>query len=325
MKITEFTLYTSIAGTELMAGCFMAAGVNEYVVYEGRELTEEFLNECAENWDYADIDKIAPEAQPYIRAYIPQLPENDGIPDELQMRINQFAKENPDIDLGELRIEINEVDEEDWANNWKQYYKPIKIGSKLLICPSWEPVPELNGRKLLLLDPGMAFGSGLHETTRMCLEAIEKYVEPGMSLIDLGCGSGILSIAGRLMGANRMTAVDVDPVCTEVAAKNAELNGVKLNTVIGNVINDDSFFESLLRTDAEKQPYDIVVANIVAGVLIQIAHRIPELLKRGGIFVSSGIITERAEEVAQAYEAHGIRITDIKYMGEWAAITATVD
>lgn len=325
MKITEYTLYTNLAGTELLAGCFIAAGVNEYVVYEGRELTEEFLNSCAENWDYADIDKIAPDDVPYIRAYIPQVKENEGLVDEISGRVRTFSGENPDMDLGELRIEIKEVDEEDWANNWKQYYKPLEIGEKLLVCPSWEEVPELNGRKLLLLDPGMAFGSGLHETTRMCLEEIEKSVKPGLDMIDLGCGSGILSIAGSLLGAERLMAVDVDPVCTEVACKNAEANGVKLNTVVGNVINDDKFFKSLLECSDGDGKYDIVVANIVAGVLTKIAFRIPQLMKKGGIFISSGIINERADEVCSEYERCGMRILRVNHMGEWTCVVATLD
>lgn len=325
MKITQLTVYTSLAGTELLAGCFISAGVNEYEVYEGRELTEAFLNTCAENWDYADIDKIAPEEMPYIRAYIPQVAENMGVPSEICDNIKKFQSENPDMDLGEMKITLCEVDEEDWANNWKQYYKPLPIGEKLMVCPSWEEVPELAGRKLLKLDPGMAFGSGLHETTRMCLEEIEKYVQDGTSLIDLGCGSGILSIAGRLMGAKRMTAVDVDPVCTEVAAENAALNDVKLHTVIGNVINDDAFFESLLKEGADTpEKYDVVVANIVAGVLIKIAYRIPHLMKKGGIFISSGIIEERLTEVTAEYEKQGIHVLQVKHMGEWCAVTATV-
>ena len=322
MKITEYTLYTNLAGTELLAGCFIAAGINEYVVYEGRETIEDFLNSCSENWDYADLDKIAPDDVPYIRAYIPQVAENAGIADEITECVRRFADENPDMDLGELRIEIKEIDEEDWANNWKKYYKPMPIGEKLLVCPSWEEVPELGERKLLLLDPGMAFGSGLHETTRMCLEEIEKRVCDGTTLIDLGCGSGILSIAASLLGAKDLVAVDVDPVCTKVARENAELNGVTLHTVVGNVINDDDFFRTL-RSSEKDGKYDIVVANIVAGVLIKIAFRIPELLHEGGIFISSGIIHERLDEVIAAYESVGLSIVEIKKMGEWAAVVAT--
>ena len=322
MKITEYTLYTNLAGTELLAGCFIAAGINEYVVYEGRETIEDFLNSCADNWDYADLDKIAPDDVPYIRAYIPQVAENAGIADEITERVRRFAEENPDMDLGDLRIEIKEIDEEDWANNWKKYYKPMPIGEKLLVCPSWEEVPELGDRKLLLLDPGMAFGSGLHETTRMCLEEIEKRVCDGTTLIDLGCGSGILSIAASLLGAKDLVAVDVDPVCTKVARENAELNGVTLHTVVGNVINDDEFF-STLKSSEKDGKYDIVVANIVAGVLIKIAFRIPELLHDGGIFISSGIIHERLDEVIAAYESVGLSIVEIKKMGEWAAVVAT--
>ena len=326
MKLKEFTVYTSLAGTELLAGCFIAQGLDEYIVYEGRENAEEFLNTCAENWDYADIDKIAPESEPYIRVYIPEIPENEGKTEALRSDIERFCRENPDIDLGSMKITMGEVEEEDWANNWKQYYKPTEIGKRLLVCPSWEKVPEHGGRKVLLLDPGMAFGSGLHETTRMCLEALEKSVKEGMSLIDLGCGSGILSIAASLLGAKRMMAVDIDPVCTRVANDNASINGVKLNTVVGNVINDDEFFNSLLYDEesGKHEKYDIVVANIVAGVLIKTAHRIPHLLNKGGIFISSGIIEERLDEVTAEYEKNGLKICDIKHMGEWTCVIAAI-
>lgn len=323
MKLTEFTVYTTIAGTDLLAGCFIEAGIDEYVVYEGRENIQDFLNDCAENWDYADIDKIAPDDIPSIETYIPNVKENEGKTEKLKSLIYKFAEENKDIDLSPLKIEIKTIEEQDWANMWKEFYKPTAIGERLMICPSWEKdIPELGGRKLLLLDPGLAFGSGLHETTRMCLEQIEKTADNGKTVIDLGCGSGILSIAAQLLGASEVKAVDIDPICTKVAKENAELNNVNLDTADGNV-TDDEFFNQLICGKTDK--YDIVLANIVANVLIKIAYRVPSLLKKGGVFISSGILNERLEEVLEEYKKQKIKILEVKSMGEWCCVVGTVD
>ena len=224
------------------------------------------------------------------------------------------------IDMGSLKIEVRSVDEEDWANNWKAYFKPMPVGEKLLVCPSWEKIPEGNTRAVLKIDPGMAFGTGTHHTTRMCLELLEKNIKNGDLVADLGCGSGILSIAASLMGAKETYAIDIDPVAARVAAENAELNGIDMSGYfirIGDILSDEKF-----RDDISGRQYDIVLANIVANVIIAFAPVIPQLMKPDGKLIASGIIADRLDEVLDALKANGLEAVEICSGEDWRAVLA---
>lgn len=224
------------------------------------------------------------------------------------------------IDMGLLKIEVRSVDEEDWANNWKAYFKPMPVGEKLLVCPSWEKIPEGNTRAVLKIDPGMAFGTGTHHTTRMCLELLEKNIKNGDLVADLGCGSGILSIAASLMGAKETYAIDIDPVAARVAAENAELNGIDMSGYfirIGDILSDEKF-----RDDISGRQYDIVLANIVANVIIAFAPVIPQLMKPDGKLIASGIIADRLDEVLDALKANGLEAVEICSGEDWRAVLA---
>ena len=222
--------------------------------------------------------------------------------------------------LGSLEIGTRIVDEEDWANNWKAYFKPMQIGEKLLVCPSWEEVPEGSTGAVLRIDPGMAFGSGTHHTTRMCLELLEKLISPDMRVADLGCGSGILSIAASLMGARETYAIDIDPVAAKVAGENAALNGIDMDKYFirtGDILTDAEF-----KKDIAGEKFDIVMANIVANIIIAFAPVVPQLMKDGGMFIASGIIDDRLDEVTEALRENGLKIIEVREGEDWRALLA---
>lgn len=256
--------------------------------------------------------------EPFVTAYIADIDENRELIASIAPDMEALKKEELGIDLGSLKMEYDEVDEEDWANNWKAYYKPIEIGERLLVCPSWEKAED-TGRVTLSLDPGMAFGSGSHQTTGMCLEFIEGLDVSGMSVADLGCGSGILSIAALLLGAKSAVAVDIDPIVEDVVRENAELNGIggEYTVFTGNVLADG---EAKKRVAAEK--YDLVLANIVASVIIPLVPFARQIVGENGLFVTSGIISDREQEVCETLGKNGFEVQSVKHRDDWVAIMA---
>lgn len=222
----------------------------------------------------------------------------------------QHIREN----LGQ-KISVSYLEDEDWANSWKAYYEPLPIGEKLMVVPEWMD-PELNGRIALRLDPGIAFGTGSHATTRMCLEALEDYAAPGKKALDLGCGSGILGIGALLLGCDRVTGCDIDPKSPDAARMNAALNGIGeqvYNVCAGDVLSDEGMRKYL------GTGYEIVLANIVADVIIPLSAFVRRFMAEGGVFLCSGIIDDRAEEVEKALVSNGFRILRHLHEEEWHA------
>ncbi len=208
-------------------------------------------------------------------------------------------------------VEVQGIEEADWENGWKAFYHAMTLGNRLAICPSWETIDE-PGRAVLRLDPGMAFGTGTHETTALCLVALDELVQGGERLLDIGTGSGILAIAALLLGAAKAEGVDIDPMCVRTAGENAALNGVsgRFHVEIGDL------------SDKASGQYDLITANIVANAIKQLAPQIPALLAPGGTFIASGIIDEREEEVAQAIRAAGLAVREIRRDNGWVCILA---
>ena len=232
-----------------------------------------------------------------------------------------FKSLDSDDAFGTLRIEIDSMREEDWENNWKQYFKPIYVGDRLVIKPEWETIDDSDGKIIFNIDPGMTFGSGQHETTRLCVETLDTIIKKGDKVLDLGCGSGILSIISLMIGASEARAVDIDPNCKKIAYQNAALNGIgeDVYTVLdGNILTDEEF-----KNDTEKSgPYDVVVANIVADVIIPLADDVRRYLKEDGTFIASGIIEPRLPEVRDAIERNGFIIKEIKKENDWYCIVS---
>lgn len=212
-------------------------------------------------------------------------------------------------------VTATEVYEEDWANNWKKYFKPLKIGEKLLVCPSWEQAGALAvGRKVLKIDPGMAFGTGGHDTTRLVLEVLENTIKEGDTLLDVGCGSGILSIAACLLGADSAFGVDIDPLAVRTAIENGEENDLtapKYTIVHGDLV------------DKVTGEYDVIVANIVADAIIMLSPAVRPFLKAGGTYIVSGIIDTREQDVIPALAAAGFVVTERFTHGGWVALKCT--
>ena len=315
MKWYEITVYTTDLGTEAVCDALSEAGFEGFTIEESREKAASFLNESALYWDFADYDRIGAE-HPCVRTYVEASPENEALLLAARDAVERMKRQTFPYDVGTLDLTVSVRDDEDWANSWKKNYRPMKIGERLLVLPSWETAdPE--GRTVLKLDPGMAFGTGSHQTTHMCLELIEKTVREGDSALDLGCGSGILSIAAVLLGASGAVAVDIDPVTEHIAAENAALNGIgtdRYRVYVGDVLTD----RALRKRIAGK--YDLVVANIVADIIIRLAPIATEFVRSGGTFIVSGIITERLQEVRDALAEAGFAIREEKRMDDWNAV-----
>ena len=242
--------------------------------------------------------------------------EHTSVEDCIAFVSDRFSSESISYE-----VEIKHVDEEDYANSWKQYYKPIKIGNRIVVVPEWEPYEKADGEITVTLNPGMAFGTGTHETTSMCIEALQDIVFEGDEVLDIGCGSGILSVTALLCGANRADATDIDRNAVNVAYENAELNGVKdrLHATEDNILSA----ESPIRTAGKK--YNVVIANIVADVIIEICGFVKTLIKPYGCFVASGIISERLDDVVKAMNDNGLCVAAIHEKRGWNCIIANPD
>ncbi|MBO4305715.1 MAG: 50S ribosomal protein L11 methyltransferase [Clostridia bacterium] len=322
MKWLEITVATTDEGADIVSARFSMLGIDEVSVVQGQDEVERIMNDAVKFWDYAD--DAALHNQPAVKAYVADLPENDGIVEQMRKSLSELdaMREEIGIDLGTLEMSVNSVDEQDWANNWKKYFKPINVGDRLTVCPAWEELPESDTRAVLRIDPGMAFGTGTHHTTRMCLELLERHVHGGETVADIGCGSGILSASAMLMGASEAVALDIDPVAARIAAETAEANGIdlmKYTVYTGDILSDKDIRETVTR-----RKYDIVLANIVANVIIALAPLIPKLMHKDSVFISSGIIDDRLDEVIAALEENGLKVSEVREGDDWRALEATL-
>mgnify|MGYP000914070060 CR=1 FL=1 len=311
MDWTEISIKTSQEGADIAAQAFYEVGITGLVIEDPDELSqlskEEFF------WDYIDESMVGTsDGTVVIKAY---LSSDSSLGEKLSLikdKINWLKNRDLGVDLGSLDIELASVREEDWSNTWKKYYKPMKVSDRIVIKPSWETYNKKKGQVILTLDPGMAFGTGTHETTMLCMQAIDQYIRPDHSLIDIGCGTGVLSIGALLLGAKAATAIDLDGNAVEIARKNAQINKVldRMTLVHGNLL------------DEIEGSYDIVVANIIADVIIELSQYVTNYIKAGGLFISSGIIHERLDEVIEQIESVGLIIEKVAKMGEWAMVVS---
>jgi len=309
MKWTEITIKTTTEAVEAVTSILYEAEVGGIVIEDPNDFLFQEKDEKA--WDYVDetIFDTGYEGV-VIKAY---LAEEKNVVAELEM-IREKIKRLPEygLEIGEGSVEISEVDDSDWADSWKKYYKPTKIGDRIVIKPTWEEYSKTEGELVIELDPGMAFGTGTHETTSMCIRALEEYVTPDKTVFDIGCGSGILSIVAAKLGAHRVIGGDFDEVAVKVANENVALNGVEgvVDIRLGNLL------------EVVEGSADIVVANIIADVIIMLSKDVPKIIKPGGIFISSGIIHEKLDLVQEALVSNGFDILKVEKLGEWAAVVS---
>lgn len=314
MNWLELTVYTTDAGIDAVCAALTGSGITGLSIEESREVAFAFLQEAAVFWDFADMEKIGTDT-PCVKGYVSDTEADRPLIKAAKEAIVRLKSLDLGYDLGTLAMTVTAVNDEDWANNWKKYYKPLSIGQRLLVLPSWEPCPDTD-RTVLKLDPGMAFGSGSHHTTRMCLEFLEQTVQKDDMVLDLGCGSGILSIAALLLGARSACAVDIDPIAENIAYENAAMNGISdasYTVLIGNILSETA----LQRKIAGRYP--VVVANIVADVIIALAPIAVDYVRGGGVFIVSGIIDERVEEVKDALTANGFCVEKHSSSEGWNA------
>lgn len=321
MDWLEIKIFTTTEGIEHVGGMLLMLGINGYSVEDKKDYAD-FLEQTEIHWDY--VDESLNRLKTVETAITFYLPDNaDGrellafVKSELE-RIGQLDNENR---LGRLETEVSGLKQEDWENGWKKYFKPFTVGKKLIIIPSWEKVPQGNVRKVLNIDPGMSFGTGQHHTTKLCIETLENCVEKDCSVLDLGSGSGILSIASLLLGAKTATAVDIDPLAVDVSRENAALNGFYDERYIayqGNILSDDGVKDKI------KGKYDIVVANIVADVLIAFAPVFKDYMNDNTRLICSGIISHRLCDVKNALEQNGYEVISETESSEWFAVVAMI-
>ena len=256
---------------------------------------------------YGDlIDESILNADKTVASVLVYLSADAGATDTLAFLRGRFAELSIDAN-----ITVSGVNEEDWANSWKEYYKPIKIGEKIVVVPAWEKYTQQEGEIIVRMDPGMAFGTGTHETTRLVIKLLEKYIKDGMRVADVGCGSGILAICASKLGAAECKAYDIDPVAVKVANENIKDSGL---TNVSCEVSD------LLRQVDKAKPYDVICANIVADIIIRMMPDVGELMNESSVILASGIIVERSEDVISAFDEHGFKVVERIDENGWCAI-----
>ena len=320
MEWLEVTIQTVSPAIDLLAAKLTAIGYDSFIIDDSSDF-QSFLEENTQYWDYVDealAEKMENISQ--IRLYIEQDAQAPEKLSTLKSELAAFRGQCPDTPLGSLEITLQNLQAEDWENSWKQYYQPIPVGSRLLIVPEWLHPDNPENRIPVVLDPGMIFGTGAHASTQMCLNALESRIRGGETVIDLGSGSGILSIAALLLGAKSAAGVDIDPKAEDIARENAALNGLsapRFTAITGNVIGDRAM---MLQLSQEK--YDIVLANIVADVIIPLAPVVPNFLGDGGIFICSGILNTRLGEVLDALDGAGLKVVAQEEQNDWCCLSA---
>lgn len=315
MKWTKFTLNTTTEAVDLIGSMLDEIGI------EGIEIEDNIpLSEADTKGMFIDI--------------LPELPPDDGtakvsfyledpaLVEGILRQVEEGLEDlRPFVDVGEASVVVSETEDKDWINNWKQYFKPFTVDD-ILIKPTWEEVPkEHEGKLLIQIDPGTAFGTGMHETTQLCIRQLRRYVNDSSAVLDVGTGSGILGIAALKLGARVVFGTDLDENAIHAVEENLEANaipGASFQVVQGNLIDDER-----VRGQAGEECYDIAVANILAPVIILLQGEICRHLKHGGIFITSGIINAKEEEVREAMEANEeLEILETTRQGDWVSITA---
>ncbi|WP_369902572.1 50S ribosomal protein L11 methyltransferase [Bacillus manliponensis] len=309
MKWSEVSIHTTEEAVEAVSHILHEAGASGVAIEDPAELTKQ------REQQFGEIYALNPAEYPaegvLVKAYFPK---NDELDEKIaSVKVAIDALPSYGINIGTAAVSVGEVDEEDWATAWKKYYHPVKISDTFTIVPTWEEyTPSSEDEKIIELDPGMAFGTGTHPTTFMCIQALEKTVRPGDTVIDVGTGSGVLSIAAAKLGASSVEAYDLDPVAVESAKMNIELN--KTDDVV--TVGQNSLLEGI------EGPVDLIVANLLAEIILMFPEDAARVVKENGLFITSGIIGAKEKIICDALKAAGFTIEEVLRMEDWVAIIA---
>lgn len=317
MDWIKATIYTTSEGIEPVSGRLYQLGITGLEIDDEQDF-KDFLENNRQYWDYVDEDLIKEkEGETRVSVYVSDNPSGYEMLTAIKGTLAELRALDEDKTFGRLEIETLTLNEEDWENNWKKYFHPMEIGEKILIKPEWEELTGDSDRIVFNINPGMTFGTGSHYTTQLCIENLEKYLHSGDRMLDLGCGSGILSIISLLLGASEATAVDIDPNAVDIAYENADRNHVdkeKYHVYSGNILTDTALQEKI------SGKYEVVASNIVADVIIGLAPMVRQYMKEGGIWITSGIIEDREEDVRAAMAENGFEVIELRQRKDWVSI-----
>lgn len=306
----EVTIKTTTEAVEPITNILYEQGAGGAVIEDPKDFLFQKKNEL--DWDYVEeeVFKKNEEDDVLIKTYVSEEKNVMEFVEIIKQKV--LGLKDFGIDIGEGSVSLDQVNEADWANAWKAYYKPTKVGQRVVVKPTWEDYAMQDGDLIIELDPGMAFGTGTHETTSMCIRELEKYVNKDSKVFDIGCGSGILAIAAAKLGAKEVVAVDLDEVVVKVAKENVLENKVEKSVSVmhGNL------------TDVIKDKADVIVANIIADIIKILAKDVQNFMKEDAIFISSGIILDKVEEVKESLIENGFEIVEVQKLGEWSAIVS---
>ena len=314
MKWNKFRLKTLAESEDLVSSMLMDLGI------QGIEIEDKIpLTQTDKEQMFVDIlpEIGADDGVAYISFYLEEEEDKDSILANVRQELKEMSAY---ANVGECTIEESQTEDVDWVNNWKQYFHQFYVDD-VLIIPSWEEVkPEDEDKMIIHIDPGTAFGTGMHETTQLCIRQIRKFVTEDTTILDVGCGSGILGMLALKFGAKYSVGTDLDPCAIDATYENMEVNGItrdQYEVMIGNIIDDKE-----IQDKVGYEKYDIVVANILADVLVPLTPVILHQLKPGGIYITSGIIDDKEETVVNCVKAAGLEVLEVTYQGEWVSVTA---
>lgn len=314
MKWNKFRLKTTTEAEDIVSSMLMDLGIQGVEIEDKVPLTQSDKEQM-----FVDIlpEIETDDGVAYLSFYLEPEEDKEKILSEIRQELKEMSAY---INVGECLIEESETEDVDWVNNWKQYFHQFYVDD-ILIIPSWENVkPEDSDKMVIHIDPGTAFGTGMHETTQLCIRQIRKYVTEGTKILDVGCGSGILGMLALKFGAAYSVGTDLDPCAIEATYENMEVNGIskdRYEVMIGNIIDDKE-----VQDKVGYGCYDIVAANILADVLVQLTPVIVNQLRSGGIYITSGIIDDKEQTVVDAVKEAGLEVLDVTYQGEWVCVTA---
>ena len=315
MKWLRFRIKTTVDAEDIVISTLYDIGL------EGAQIEDNVpLSALEKEQMFVDIPPVTGEddGTAYLSFFVEELDKKDEILSDIKRELDELREFN--IDIGEGSVTVTETEDIDWINNWKKYFHQFTVDD-VLVIPSWEEVKEEDkGKFILHIDPGTAFGTGAHETTQLCIRELRKYITPETELLDVGTGSGILAILSVMFGARHAVGTDLDPCSADAVKDNMLQNNIpedKFRMMIGNIITDQK-----VRDDVGYEKYDVVVANILADVLVPLTPVVKDHIKKGGIYITSGIIEGKEVIVKEAMEKAGFRVLEINSQGEWRSVTA---